>query len=172
DSLFRAQLSRWALLCVVLLTVGSVCADDSKISPDLLPLLSNPSNNVDVIIQYNKPQCSGGLLGGILCTAFDVLGGTLKFAFSLINAASATLTGSDVIKLSNQSNVNYISLDRSVGAALDYSAAAVNAPFAWNAGLDGTGVGIAIIDSGIYPHPDLNASASSLSRVVYRKSFI
>ena len=64
--------------------------------------------------------------------------------------ASATLNAGSVIALSNQSNVSYISLDRPVSALLDYTGDAVNAPFAWNSGLDGTGVGITVIDSGIY----------------------
>ena len=56
-------LSRFAL--VALLSIGLLCADNSKISPDLLPLLSNPSNNVNVIVQYNSaPQqtCSSAAL--------------------------------------------------------------------------------------------------------------
>ena len=48
----------------------------------------------------------------------------------------------------------------------------MSAPTAWNFGLEGDGVGIAIIDSGIFNHPDLNAANSSKSRVVYRQSFI
>jgi serine protease AprX len=34
------------------------------------------------------------------------------------------------------------------------------------------GIGVAIIDSGIYQHADLNTLVGSGSRVVYRKSFI
>jgi serine protease AprX len=59
-----------------------------------------------------------------------------------------------------------------VAASLDYSTVAVNAPTAWNAGLDGTGVGVAVIDSGIYPHPDLNTAGSTRSRVLYHQSFV
>src|SRR6266550_3476817 len=64
-----------------------------------------------------------------------------------------------------------ISPDRPLRATLDYTAAAVNAPLAWSSGLDGAGVGIAIIDSGIYSHPDLTG-ANGGSRVVYRQSLI
>ena len=96
----------------------------------------------------------------------------LNTVFSLIPAVSATLHPADVIAVSNQSNVTYISLDRQLGASLDYSAAAVGAPVAWSSGLNGSGVGVAVIDSGIYNHPDLNAANSSQSRVVYRQSFI
>ena len=178
--LWRAarKFGRRTFLGLMLLIAQAAFADNSKISPDLLPLLSNPANKVNVIVQYNtaptqQQTCStgGGLLGlvgGVVCTVVNLAGGVL---FGLINAVAGTLQVGDVITLSNQSNVTYISLDRSVNATLDYTADAVNAPIAWNSGLDGTGIGIAVIDSGIYPHPDLN-SAWGGSRVVYRKSFI
>ncbi len=165
---------RCAVLWLVLVTAGAAFGDNTKISPDLQPLLANPSNQINVIVQYNSApqQSSGGLLGGLLGGVLNLLGGVLNTVFSLIPAVSATLHPSDVIGLSNQSNVAYISLDRSLAASLDYSAAAVNASTAWTSGLDGSGIGIAVIDSGIYNHPDLNASNSTRSRVVYRQSFI
>jgi hypothetical protein len=120
------------------MTVGSAFADNSKISPDLLPLLSNPTNSVNVIVQYNTtpPQqtqtCSGGggllgIVGGLLCTVVNILG---SIVFGLINAVAGTMHAGDVITLSNQSNVNYISLDRPLHASLDYTADAVHAPMA------------------------------------------
>ena len=41
------------------ITTAAALADNSKISPDLLPLLANPANKVNVIVQYNAPPCSG-----------------------------------------------------------------------------------------------------------------
>src|ERR1700680_4341853 len=160
---YSRKTSPGAALCLVLLTIGAAFADDSKISPDLQPLIQNSSKNINVIVQYNSsPPSSGGLLRGII----NRLGSIVNAVFSLIPAVAATLHPADILKLSNQSSVAYISLDRSLGATLDYSAGAVNAPAAWSSGVDGTGVGIAIIDSGIYSHPDLNAANSSQSRVV------
>src|SRR5271154_2466379 len=154
------------LIWLALFTIVSVFADASKISPDLQPYLSNSSTPVNVIVQYNTPPSSGGLLGGLVGGVVNLLGGVLKTVFSLIPAVSATLSGNQIVAVSNQSNVAYITLDRSLNATLDYTTAAINAPYAWNSGLDGSGVGIAIIDSGIYAHPDV------ASRVVYRQSFI
>ncbi len=159
------------------MAAGTAFADNSKISPDLLPLLANTSAQFNVIVQYNKPPqtCSGGGLlglGGLICVVLDIAGGLVHIVFDVIDAVFATLSGGDIISLSNQSNVTYISLDRSVAGTLDYTAAAVDAPLAWSYGLDGTGIGIAIIDSGIDSHPDLSAANSSQSRVVYRQSFI
>jgi serine protease AprX len=162
------NISRWAVLGLFLLTIQAASANNSKISPDLQALLEQqPSAKVNVIVQYNTAP-SGGLLGGVL----NLLEGVVNVVFSLIPAVGATLSAAGVTTLSNQSNVAYISLDRSLAASLDYSAGAVNAPTAWAAGLDGAGVGIAIIDSGIYSHPDLDATNSKASRVVYRQSFI
>src|SRR5205085_12532699 len=131
------------------LMAGSVLADDSKISPDLQPLLSNPSASVNVIVQYNgaPPQtCTSGggilgLVGGVVCTLVSVVKIVVNVVFTLVNAVAGTMLAGDVVTLSNQSNVAYISLDRSVNATLDYVGDAVNAPMAWNAGLNGTGVG-------------------------------
>jgi serine protease AprX len=152
---------------------GTAFANNAKISPDLQALLSNPAGNVNVIVQYNSaPPCSGsGLLGGITCPALTLLGGVANQVFSLINAVAASVPAGQVTALSNQFNVSYISLDRPMLPTLDYSNEAVSAPVAWNSGWDGTGIGVAVIDSGIYSHPDL-LSAQGQSRVVYRQSFI
>jgi serine protease AprX len=165
--------TRLGTLWLALLIATAAFANNSKISPDLQPLLANASKPVNVIVQYNaQPGCTaGGLLGGLLCSTVNLLGGVVNVVFTLVNAVAGTMPASQVIALSNQSNVAYISLDRAVNASLDYTGDAVNAPYAWNSGLTGTGIGIAVIDSGIYPHPDLN-SASGQSRIVYRQSFI
>src|SRR5580704_4164940 len=175
---YSRRAARTAFLGFFLLIVGRAFADNSKISPDLQPLLANSSNQINVIVQYKTPppQSSGGGLlgglGGLLGGVINLLGGVLNTVFSLIPAVSATLHPADVIAVSNQSNVAYVSLDRPLGASLDYTAAAVGVPSAWSSGLQGDGIGVAVIDSGIYNHPDLNAANSSRSRVVYRQSFI
>src|ERR1700722_6431779 len=140
DSLkYSRRAARTAFLGFFLLVTSRAFANNSKISPDLQPLLGNPSNQIHVIVQYNTaPQQSGGLLGGLLGGVLNLLGGVLNTVFSLIPAVSATLHPSDILGVSNQANVAYISLDRQVGASLDYSAAAVGAPTAWNEGLDGS----------------------------------
>jgi subtilisin family serine protease len=190
---YKLRLSVVAAVWLFLFAAGAALADNSKISPDLLPLLNNPGSQINVIVQYTSPPqqqppqqqtCSGGgLLGGLLCgvtgvvtgvvgVVGGVLFGLLGAVLGLINGIAGTLTPDQVIAASNQSNVAYISLDRPVSPMLDYSAAAVNAQYAWSSSLDGSGVGIAIIDSGIDSHPDLDAKYSNSSRVVYRQSFV
>lgn len=170
------RLTLLGALWLFIFSIGSAYADNSKISPDLLPLLNNSSSQINVIVQYNGSTASsctgGGLLGGLLCTVVNLVGGVVNLLLDVIDGAAMTMHPADVINASNQSNVAYISLDRPVRPMLDYTAAAVASQYAWNTGLDGTGVGIAIIDSGIYPHADLNAPYSTRSRVVYRQSFV
>src|SRR5271163_4543083 len=118
-------LARCAALWL-LIAAGTALADNSKISPDLQPLLANPNNNINVIVQF-QPQSTG--LGGLLGGATNLLNGLLSTVFSLLNAATATLHPSDIVNLSNQANVTYITLDRQLAGTLDYTAAAVNAQY-------------------------------------------
>src|SRR5271154_2078495 len=96
---YSRRAARTAFLAFFLLIVGRAFADNSKISPDLQPLLSNPSSSIHVIVQYNTPpsQSSGGLLGGLLSSVVNLLGGVLNTVFTLIPAVSATLHPADVI---------------------------------------------------------------------------
>lgn len=53
-------LSRFAATSILLMASGGLFANNSKISPDLQPLLAKPSGTVNVIVQYSAPQkCRG-----------------------------------------------------------------------------------------------------------------
>src|ERR1700728_1576521 len=146
------------LLLVLLVAVPFACADNSKISPDVQ---SYPSiQKAQVIVQYapgTQLNCSG-LLGLVDCLLNDVLklGGRIIGELPLINGIVAQLDGNGIQSLSNHSNVVYISSDRPLAPSLSNAAYAVNAPFAWQSNYVGTGVGVALIDSGVNNHPDLN----------------
>src|SRR5579862_9522213 len=94
---YSRRAARTAFLAFFLLIAGRAFADNSKISPDLQPLLANTSSKINVIVQYSTPpqQPSGGLLGGLLGGVVNLLGGVLNTIFSLIPAVSATLQPSD-----------------------------------------------------------------------------
>jgi serine protease AprX len=74
-------------------------------------------------------------------------------------------------------DVAYIAPDRALysttngspTAVLDYHTDTVNAPVAWAQGLDGTGIGVAVIDSGIIDIPDLHGQNY---RVVFSQNFV
>ncbi len=100
------------------------------------------------------------------------MAGTILAELPLINGIVAQLDGNAIQSLSNQSNVVYISTDRPLTPSLSNAAVAVNAPFAWQSGFTGAGIGVALIDSGVSNHPDLNLGILPLSRVVYQQSFV
>jgi len=74
--------------------------------------------------------------------------------------------------LADDSNVRYISPDRPVKASLDTVTPAIGATVAWELGVDGNGIGVAVIDSGVSDVADLRDPETGKSRVVYSESFL
>lgn len=166
-----------ALLIVAVLLAIPACmvADNSKISPDLLN--DNSTGQVQVIVQYapgTQLNC-GGLLGPIFCFLDDIvnLGGKILSQIPIVNGVVALLDHNGIIALSNQPNVAYISKDRTLAPFLNNATGAVNASAAWQSGYTGAGIGVALIDSGVNNHPDLNTTGIlPFSRVVYSQNFV
>src|SRR5271168_1370164 len=168
-------MKRLALMLLLLFgTVSMAHASNPKLSPELQGY--NSTQQVQVIVQYapgTQVNCAS-LLGLVDCLLNDIanLGGTILGQLPLINGVVALLDGNGIANLSKQSNVVYISSDRPLTPSLSNAAAAVNAEYAWQSNYTGAGIGIALIDSGVSNHPDLNLGILPLSRVVYQKSFV
>ncbi len=143
-----------------LLGTGLAFAQTSKIAPDLVSLLTGLLAPTNVVIQYNSQP---NLLN---ITKLLSLGGVINAQYVSIPAIAVKLPAVVVSILALDPSIAYISPDRAVVGTLDLTTAAVNADVAFQAGYTGSGIGIAIVDSGIYPHADL------ASRIVYRQSFI
>jgi serine protease AprX len=155
------------ILGLLVILAGTVTVNaqstSSKISPDLAA--NSTSGNVQVIVQYYNPPSSGetGLLG--------LLGGVLKLVLGTINAVVEIVPYNNLNTIALDSNVKYISLDRTVGArgqagaanGAEYTTEPINAPAVWQAGYQGTNVGVAVIDSGITPVADLDQNSPSLT---------
>lgn len=134
----------------------------SKTSPDLPK--GNPSALTDVIIQFTLPLSNSqlGSLNAVLAS-----GGKFKYQFGRINTVAVKIPQALVPVLAANPFVKYISADRKAHGMLDVTTGTVNAPIAWSSyGLDGTGVGVAVIDSGVTLTPDLK-NANNASRIVY-----
>ncbi len=134
----------------------------ANMSPDL------PSGllvSVDSIIQYKTAPTKSELkqLGAY---------GQIKKQFVNVNAVSVSLTGAQIKLISQDPNVKYITPNRPTKGSLDITTSTVNANAAWSMGYSGTGIGVAVIDSGIYAHPDLSTSNGTGTRVVYSQSFV
>jgi serine protease AprX len=93
-------------------------------------------------------------------------GGSVKQALAIVGAVAARLKGVQILKLTRDDDVDYVVKDQKLQAqfdpALDSAKAGspgileVSAPQAWSQlGVTGRGVGVAVVDSGVYAHPDL-----------------
>src|SRR5581483_9013858 len=99
-------------------------------------------------------------------------GGSWKATLHSVQSGVYSLPGSALAELVNDPEVLHISEDHQVTAKNDYTVAATNATIAWQQfGVDGAGIGVAVIDSGISDHSDLKGAKSS-QRVVYREDFV
>jgi serine protease AprX len=161
---------RLALLALItLLAAGWSLADGKKhkVSSDLDALKGGKNGaTVDVIIQFNQTPTAAHH------QKVQNKGGVLKTKLDFIKGAHYNVPVDALDGLANDPDVAYISPDRAVSGSLDYVTSAVGAPYAWNVyGLTGTGIGVAIIDSGIHNNNDFNPGPGQ-NRIVYSKDFV
>ncbi len=136
----------------------------AKLANDLAN--ADPASNVRVIVQWNSTPDEAKEQKVVS------RGGAVHSRLKTIKASVTTLSAGAARDLAGDPDVAYISPDRPLHAKLDYTAAAINASAAWNAGWNGAGIGVAVMDSGINGS-DTNLSSSGLlglgssSNVVY-----
>src|ERR1700745_632369 len=162
---------RVALLALItLLAPGFSFADGKKhkLSKDLDALKGGHNGaTVDVIIQFNQTPTAAHH------QKVQNKGGVLKTKLDFIKGAHYSVPVDALDALASDPDVAYISPDRKVRGMMDPGVTAVNADIASSQGWDGTGIGVAIIDSGVGTVDDLNSDGNSNpSRVVYSESFV
>jgi len=165
DGLRKAFLT----LCAVTLMAMPTFAVSQKISNDLGN--NSSAGQVDVIVQFDQTPTAA--------YHQKVLnrGGTIKRQLGSFKGAAYTMPASALADLSTDPNVVYISPDRPLKSTstgnpaiiLDRHLASINVSTAWNMGLSGVGIGVAIIDSGISPVADLTTGAY---RIIYNHDFV
>src|SRR5713226_552535 len=156
---------RTAVLLLVLLTASWSVAQSSKMSKDLQALPS--STTVNVVVQYYNPPTNTD------ANAAKGLGASNGKAIGLLKGYRWTMSQGNASSLiSKDSNIKYVSLDRPLKGAMNYAVPTVGADIARSLGYDGTGVGVAVIDSGVNSVFDLTqAGSSKSSRLVYSQNF-
>jgi len=125
-------------------------ANSTKISPQVAKSLQENQGVVPVIVQAHN-----GLTKEIETQVINK-GGKLKRELGIIKGFSAELTAAAIEQLARDTQVVRITYDNGAEAQLDVAIPTVGADVYWNLGYTGQGVTVAVIDSGIYPHPDLN----------------
>jgi serine protease AprX len=156
-------MKRLFMFMLLIFTAGFSFANPSKISKDLRGKKS--SNPIAVIVQFNRVPSEAHH------QMVRNKGGQLKTELPIVKGGAYSLPASELENLATDPDVTYITPDRQVRASLDYAGTATNANIALQYGWDGTGVGIAVIDSGISSHPDLKDSKGNL-RMVYSRDLI
>src|SRR5258708_2353886 len=155
------------LTLITLLAAGLSFADGNKhkVSSDLDAREGgNSGATVDVIIQFNQTPTD------VQHGKVQNKGGVLKTKLDFIKGAHYAVPVEALDALADDPDVAYISPDRPIHGALDTTVATVNGGYAQTLGLDGAGVGVAVIDSGGSDIPDLhNASGYE---VTYAPSFV
>jgi len=149
-------------------TVGSI----AKAQPELLQLArTNPAQTVSVIVQKdgqtNSPE-----------TQVKKLGGKIAGDLSIINSFTAEMTAEAAIELSRAESVHWVSLDAEVMSSVctqcidtkNLTSAYINtirADNVWNGSsyLQGQGIGVAVVDSGINPNGDLYTNTGTNRQV-------
>ena len=164
-SQFRDAAGKYMGFWAVILVLSSQAFGQSpKISPDIQAL--SPDTDVDVIVQYDHPPRPDEL------NAAAAAGAAHGKALGLVNAQVWTMSPAKVQSLiSHNPHIKYVSPDRPLKGAMNYAVPAVNADVAHSWGYDGTGIGVAVIDSGVNPVADLNAPFLGTSRVLYSQNF-
>jgi serine protease AprX len=152
---------------------------DDHQSPDLPSKAANANGWVDVIIQF-KVAPSKSLLKYLGIYGYDGGGQNSwndnyendQHHFNKIKAIRATLPAALIPILAKNPLIAYITPNRKTKSTLDIVTQTVNAPMAWSSGLDGRGIGVAVLDSGVASKRDLMNSNGSASRIVYSESFV
>jgi hypothetical protein len=164
---FAACAPLWSRTAVTLClgfagVVLPLAGQESKLSPDLLPVAAEEV--VEVIIQLEDPP--EGRAAGRLPAAFPRPASlSARGPVRELNAIRGLVTrvnGSSLSALARDPQVKYISPNRELSAATNWGTASVGAISLQAKGFKGRGVGVAVIDSGVVAHPDLDGTACRL----------
>ncbi|HXW93490.1 MAG TPA: S8 family peptidase [Terriglobales bacterium] len=140
----------------------------SKVSPEVLARTehSTPDQTVKVIVQYKQVPQSAQL------GRMQARGAHMGAKLDLVKGAAFSVPAKALPALEADPEIVSVTLDHDLHGLDDITNVATNVPYAWNAGYNGAGIGVAVIDSGINDtHPDLWNSAETHSRVVYHQDF-
>lgn len=166
----KGRLPQIFAMLLVLLSMPAFASpkpEHGRLSPDL-DSAAKTNGMVDVIVQFNHVPDDNKY------KFLKSSGAKIKARLHSINGTSVRIPAGLLRLLEADPDVVYVTPDRPVEMTYDETLGTVMADIAAQQfKLDGNGVGVAVIDSGIADHPDLHSSAdSSQSRVVYSESFV
>jgi serine protease AprX len=163
---------RGGLLALAMLTSATTVQtqNQSKLDKLLQPRALLGDGQSDVIVTAASPDVLD-----VVSVIIQQSGGVVGRRLDLIDSYAATVPNSALLLLSNSPSIQRLSADRAVTATMERTDATVGATRAReDYGLDGSGIGVAIIDSGITSwHDDLtDPSVQSSQRVEQFVDFV
>ena len=150
------------LAALALLVACGMAMAASKVSADLQQMMAN-QKSIGVLVQFTRVPTSTDL------QPFTSTQIVRKFRH--VKAVHVILTPAEIQALEQNPQVTYMSPNRALAGTLDVTTQTVGANTAWQSGYNGTGVGVAVIDSGVYAHDDLKSSTGA-NRIVYSQSYV
>jgi serine protease AprX len=190
-------LSAASLLIFPLFCFAQGVSGKANVSPDLASMVAanaaNPNAIINIIVQFAVPPSPDEIASISAAANANASGngnpnGNPPPQPPVLpqppNAPDLSLIGGQLLSLpaqafntiiANDPNIVYASPDRDLQPSLDVSNPTTGAKTALSYGWNGTGVGIAVIDSGILlPQTDLvnKSSKTGASRVLYSQSFV
>jgi serine protease AprX len=153
----NVRLSTTVLSTVIILSAQVAFAQTTARMGPLARAASNRPDKVQVILRLRSTDAVSDVLPTV-----EQAGGRVARRLSIINAIVIEVSGNALDGISQNPNIEQISLDRRVYGSMERTGATIGATTVHQGlGLDGTGIGVAIIDSGITGwHDDLAISGN------------
>ncbi len=156
---------------------------------------ADPGSIVHVIVQFNHHDESEW------DSTLSAHGGTVHRHFAKTRALAAEVPAGRLKELADEPGISYVSIDRpltskggpvppapvppapvppgpvppgpvqSIAQGPEYTIQPINAPALWSQGYFGTGIGVAVIDSGIANLPDLGPQPGAPQRLLFNATF-
>lgn len=120
-----------------------------KIDPQLMKQMTTMSDQKTTIILHSDEKCSGQCRD-----ILEKMGVKIKYELPLIDSYCVEVPYSKLTDIAALKHVKYLGADVSVKSQMNIASQEVKARIINNSGYTGRGVGIAIIDTGLYPHRD------------------
>lgn len=126
-------------------------------------LLSSNEERIPIIITGKDCNCDD------LEKYVAQMGGEIKYKLPIINSVAAYMPSGGIRSMAMEGVTERIYLDDQAYKLMDSAPITVGSDFANERGLTGKNVGVAILDTGVFPHNDLT---NPQNRIIYFKDFV
>lgn len=121
---------------------------NSKLCPILSSkIMSQSREEVPVILQFSNSSN--------IANSASKISSKIKSKLPLINGFAGYMNTETIYKIVDDPEIDFISFDSKVYALLDIAAPTMDLQYPQGKGIDGEGITIAVVDTGVAPHYDL-----------------